>query len=148
GAFPPGTPLEVYVESDGTTPMLFEVYCPAVGARVTVATTGLDIDQDGYRVSVDGVDQAPVPSNGVAFVHADPGRRTIALTGLASNCAITGPASQTVTIAPDDSTPVNFAVVCTATSGVIAIAVDASGPGSSSNTVWVVLDGGEPIRTE
>ena len=101
----PGMPLDVDIASQGTTPVAFAVNCPAVGARVTITTTGLDIDQDGYHVKVDGIDQAPIPSNAVAFIRGEPGRRTIALSGVAPNCAVTGPASQTVTIAPNQPRP-------------------------------------------
>jgi hypothetical protein len=136
----PGTPLDVDIAPQGTTRAAFELNCPAVGARVTIATTGLDIDQDGYRVAVDGVDQAPISSNAVAFIRAKPGSRTIALTGLAANCTSAGPASRTVTIAPNQASPVEFAVVCTATTGVIEVSLSASGT-EVGGDYQVVVDG-------
>ena len=110
----------------------------ALASRST--TTGLDIDQDGYRVTVDGIDQAPIPSNAVAFFRSEPGSRTIALTGLASNCAFTGPASQTVTIVPNEPAPVEFAVVCTATTGVIEVSLSTSGT-DTGGPYQVFVDG-------
>ncbi len=121
-------------------PVAFAVNCPAVGAGVTVRTTGPDIDQDGYRVTVDGIDQAPIPSNAVAFIRAEPGSRTITLTGLASNCAFTGPASQTVTIVPNQPAPIEFAVVCTATTGVIEVSLSTSGT-DTGGPYQVFVDG-------
>ena len=85
----PGMPVDVDIASQKTTPVSFAVSCPAVGARVTTTTTGLDIDQDGYRVMVDGIDQAPIPSNAVGFFRSEPGSRTIALTGSRASCAFT-----------------------------------------------------------
>jgi hypothetical protein len=130
----------VNVVPQATTPVAFRLNCPAVGARVTLATTGLDIDHDGYRITVDGTDRAPISSNAVAFVRAQPGSRTIALTGLAPNCTSAGPDSRTVTIAPDQVTPVEFAVVCTATTGVIELSL--SGPESEVGGGYqVAVDG-------
>lgn len=123
----PGATLEVDVPSGSTIPVLFEVSCPATGARVTVTTTGLDIDPDGYHVSVDGTEQGAIPSGGSVLTRLDPGSRTIALTGLTPNCAVNGPGLRTVTIVAAEVAPIEFAVVCTATSGVIGIVVEASG---------------------
>jgi hypothetical protein len=136
----PGMPLDVDIAPQGTTPVAFELNCPAVGARVTITTTGLDIDQDGYRVAVDGIDQAPIPSNAVAFIRAESGSRTIALDGLAPNCTSAGPVLQTVTIVPDQTAPVEFAVVCTATTGVIEVSLSASGTEVEGN-YQVIVDG-------
>ena len=44
------------------------------GARVTVRTTGpaINIDQDGYRVVVDGSDRGAIPANGTKVMPLDP----------------------------------------------------------------------------
>ncbi len=95
-------------------------------AQITTRTTGLDIDPDGYRVSVDGTDRAAVSSNGSVLTEVDPGSRTIALTGLTPNCSVDGPGSRTVTIVEAEVAPIDFAVVCTATSGVIGVVISGS----------------------
>ena len=123
----PGMPYDVDIPLEGAIPVTFAVNCPAVGAGITVRTTGVDIDRDGYRVTVDDIDQAPIPSNAVAFIRAEPGSRRIALTGLAPNCAVADPSSQTVTILANQVTPVEFDVTCTATSGAIVVSITASG---------------------
>jgi hypothetical protein len=123
----PETPLEVDVPSQDTTSVAFEVSCPATGARITTTTTGLDIDQDGYRVEVDGTDRGILPSNGTVLTRLDPGSRTITLTDLAPNCTIDGPGSRTVTIEAPEIVSIEVAVVCTATTGVIGVLVEASG---------------------
>jgi hypothetical protein len=109
----PATPFEVDVPSGSTTRVTFKISCPVTGARVTVTTTGGDLDLNGYIVEVDGTDRGDVGPNGALVVRLDPGSRTIALSGLAPNCTIDGPASRTVTIVDHEVVPIEFAVVCT-----------------------------------
>jgi hypothetical protein len=136
----PGTPLDVDMAPPDTTPVAFALNCPKVGASVTITTTGLDPDQDGYRIEMDGMDRGFVPSSGSAFIRANLGSRIIALTGLAPNCALAGPDSQTVTIVAGRVTPVTFAASCTATSGVMAVSIRASGT-DVEGQYQVIVDG-------
>jgi hypothetical protein len=124
----PGTPIDVEVPSGDTISVAFEVMCSLTGVRIRTTTTGLDFDVfDGYRVDVDGTDRGILPSIGTVLTRLDPGSHTIALTGLSPNCTIDGPTSREVTIVDAEIAPVEFAVVCTATSGVIGVVVEASG---------------------
>lgn len=75
--------------------------------------------------------------NGTVSTRLDPGSRTIALTGLAPNCTVDGPASRIVTIANGEVAEVGFAIVCAATTGVIGVIVSGS-PGWSFE---VMVDG-------
>jgi hypothetical protein len=124
----PGITIEVDILPGTTTPVVFEVSC-STGASITLRTAGLDIDPDGYRLEVDGSDRGPIRANGTALTALEPGTRTIALTGLTPNCAFDGPSSRTVTVAKAEMVPIEFAVVCTATSGVIGVTVQGSGSG-------------------
>lgn len=117
----PGAPLEVNVPARSTALVSFEVSCRASGARVTVRSTGVDLDGDGYRLIVDGSDRGMIAAIATIVVRLGPGQRTIALQGLASNCSLDGPGSRTVVIPETDVVPIDFAVVCTATTGVIAV---------------------------
>jgi hypothetical protein len=123
----PATLLDLDIPPRGTTPVSFEISCPATGAAVTTTTTGIDIDPDGYRVAVDGTNRGAIPPNATVLTRLDPGSRTITLTGLTPNCTLDGPASRTVTIVISKVEPIDFVVVCTATSGVIGVVVEASG---------------------
>ena len=144
-AVAPATPLEVDVPPRGTTPVAFEINCQLTGARITTTTTGLDFDPfDGYRLDVDGTDRGILPTAGTVLTRLDPGSRTIALGGLAPNCAIDGPDSHTVTIVDTEITPVEFVVVCTATSGVIRVVVEASGTDVNSS-YEAVVDGARSV---
>ena len=55
----PGTEVEVDVPAGSTVPVAFEVTC-YTGASVTVRTTGLDFDPDGYRLEVDDSDRGVI----------------------------------------------------------------------------------------
>jgi hypothetical protein len=84
------------------------------------------------------------------LIRSDPGSRTISLTGLTANCAVQDPGAGDVTIVANEIAPVDFAVVCTAASGVVGVVVAASGTDvdgayvASVNNIWqfpVRLDG-------
>jgi hypothetical protein len=82
----PGIPLDVAVPSKDTTSVAFEVTCSVTGVRITTTTTGLDLDTDGYRVEVDGIDQGVLPRGVLSSIvtvltRLDPGSHTIALRG-------------------------------------------------------------------
>ena len=124
----PGTPLDVDVRPGETIRVALVIHCSPVGVSLTIKTTGVELDRDGYLVAVDSVDGSVVPTVGSIFTHLDPGNHTITLTGLATNCAIAGPSSQTVTIVADEVTPIAFDVVCTPTTGVIRVTAPTRGP--------------------
>ena len=136
----PGTPLDVEVPSGDTISVAFEVMCSLTGVRITTTTTGLDFDPDGYRVVADGSDQGAISSTDTVFTRLDPGSRTIGLTGLATNCTIDGRGPRTVTIVDAQVASIEFAVACTATSGVIGVTIEASGE-SVGGEYQALLDG-------
>src|SRR5437879_7953559 len=60
-------------------------------ARVVLATVGLDLDADGYTVTIDARSPQHVSINGaMQFDSLAPGSHSVALGGLASNCAVNG----------------------------------------------------------
>jgi hypothetical protein len=122
----PETPLELDIPPHDTVSVVFEVTCSARTVSITTRTTGLDQDP-GYRLLVDGIDRQFLPPNATVLVRVEPGDRAIALADLNPNCTIQGPGSLTVTVGDVEVPPIEFAVICTATSGVIEVTVDASG---------------------
>jgi hypothetical protein len=136
----PGTPLDVGVPLRGTTSVAFEVTCSVSGVRVTNRTTGLDLDPDGYLIEVDGDTWGFIRSNATKLIQLDPGTRTITLGSLAPNCTIQDPGSRTVTIVEGESAQVEFPIVCTATTGVIGVTIEASGE-SVGGAYQALLDG-------
>jgi hypothetical protein len=121
------TSLEVNVPPRGATSVAFEISCLLTGARITTATTGLDIDPDGFRIAVDGSDRGTVGSNDAVLTRMDPGNRTISLTAVASNCTLEGPSSRSVAVLDRQVASIAFEVVCTAATGVIKVVVEATG---------------------
>jgi hypothetical protein len=137
--------LEVDVPSQATVSVAFEISCPAGAVRVTTTTTGLDPDPDGYQVVIDGNDRGSIPPNGTLLTPVDPGTRSITLAGLAPLCSIEGPDSRAVTVTGPEPVSIEFAIVCTAATGVIGVVIETSGPYTSA-WVRVLIDGEEASR--
>lgn len=87
---------------------------PATGAlELTVASTGLDLDPDGYTITVDGSSPVAAPTNGTLTVgELRSGEHTVTLAGLASNCALAAPGPLTVTISGPAPGTGRFEVTC------------------------------------
>jgi hypothetical protein len=90
----------------------------AGAARVTAATTGVDLDLDGYRAYVDGSwdgSQAVGINGTVLLTRIRPGSRSIQLGQVASNCTVAGTNPVPITVAGGDTIPVTFNVTCART---------------------------------
>ena len=109
-------PTILTVTAAGPNTATFTVTCAAdVGsAAVTFATTGANLDADGFELTVDGGTPIPVPDvNGTIVVPSlAPGDHEFVLGGVAANCTVTGGATQTVAITDATVTDADFAVVC------------------------------------
>lgn len=67
--------------------------------RVALATTGGDVDEDGYDLLLDGVIRHHLSPNGsVTIRDLAPGTYTVALSGVAANCDVVGSQPTTVTV--------------------------------------------------
>jgi dipeptidyl aminopeptidase/acylaminoacyl peptidase len=83
--------------------------------RIAVATSGnsRDLDPDGYLVAVDGMAGQPLPINGsVTFTQVTPGSHTIALSGVAPNCTVSGQNPVATIVAAGGTAKAAFEVVC------------------------------------
>jgi TolB protein len=77
-----------------------------------VVTTGVDIDADGFLLTVDGGSPRAISANGTLSVSTLPGSHTLTISGLAFNCDMnTAPASVAVTVG--QSTQVDVQASCT-----------------------------------
>ena len=87
---------------------------PRTGAiAVGVVADGEDLDPDGFLLSVDGGTARPlVPGQPVRVDDAAAGAHTLAVSGLAFNCALTTPVSSVAVVA-GATTSVSLAVRCT-----------------------------------
>lgn len=98
----------------GTT----ETEPPTGDLRVVTATSGEDLDGDGYRVALDGgPDRAVGLNDTLDFTGVALGPHTIRLTGVAANCLVNRETVQRVLVASGSSITLPFGVLCLATSG-------------------------------
>ena len=86
---------------------------PAPGAiQVTTATTGFDLDVNGYFVRVDGRSDEWIGANATITINVAAGDHTLWLGHVATNCSSSGANPRTVSVASGATTEVTFAVTC------------------------------------
>ena len=90
---------------------------PTTGSvEVEVATTGGDLDLDGYVLYLDGTAAADIGTDGTATLEdIVQGQHTAELLELAPNCAVVGENPRPVTVMPDAAASISFDVACIAT---------------------------------
>ena len=88
---------------------------PTGDLTVTTTTTGSTLDPDGYTVTGDGTQSLPVATNGsVTFPGLEAGDHSVALSGVAVNCTVSGANPQTVTVPAGGTAVASFTVNCLA----------------------------------
>lgn len=98
--------------------------------RVNVTTTGSELDPNGYSVSMDGVlvggTQAfsPTPVN---VLKVAPGTHSISLSGVASNCTVSGGPTFPAVVTAGNLTTVPIGVTCVAVSGTLRVTTTTNG---------------------
>jgi hypothetical protein len=153
-------PRPVTVVAGGEVEVDFAIACvTGTGTlEVTTATSGAPVDPSGYTLSVDGGTAVAIGVSATRTIGGlAPGGHSVALGGVAGNCAVEGQNPRAVTIVESQTTTVAFAVQCSATTGSLAVtvaglpagvnaAVTVTGPGGYSEQVTAtgVLDGLEP----
>jgi hypothetical protein len=116
-------PRTVTIASGTPASVAFTVTCvaPPAGAgtlRVTTATTGADLDPNGYTLAVDGGTTQPIGVNGTAtLANMAGGSHSVTLGGLASGCTVQDANPRTVTVAVGAETSVSFTVTCGSAGG-------------------------------
>src|SRR5213078_3231578 len=113
-------PQTVTVPSGGTASTTFSVSCAASGGgngslTVTTSTTGSNLDPDGYTVTADGSVSQPIATNGSVTFTGPAGDHSIALTGVATNCTVSGANPRTVTVPAGGTASTTFSVSCAPT---------------------------------
>ena len=146
-------PRTVTVGPGQETTVMFSAACAATtgSVRVSIATTGVDQDPNGYALSVVGLDfmgarfqrDIPVPPHSVEVLSAVPaGNQSLTLSGLALNCeAEANPRS--LTVAAAETVSVAFNVVCSPATDQIAYVVAA---GARFSRIYVINTNGAGIR--
>src|SRR5439155_7558 len=117
----------------------------------TIAT-GVDLDADGYTVLVDGSGQ-PVATNGsVTFTGLATGNHSVALSGAAQNCTVSGANPQSGTVMAGGMTSVTFSLSCApigSGSGGLTVTTSTTGYNLDPDGYTVTIDGtnSQPIAT-
>jgi TolB protein len=105
--------------------------------KVSVNTSGGDLDIDGYSVQLDASESRHVASTGAESFYTTSGEHTVSIRSIAANCSVTSPVSVSVSVTERQVAPVAFDVVCLATG--IAVTSRTTGP-DSPNDLRFVLD--------
>ncbi len=97
---------------------------------VSTSTLGSSLPS-GYTATVDGTASQPIGINSSAmFTGLTATGHTVTLSGVPTNCTVSGGTSQTVTVPAGGTATAAFSVSCTATSGVEVSGTGQIGPGS------------------
>jgi Tol biopolymer transport system component len=127
---------------------------PTTGSvQVTTATSGADLDPDGYSVTVDGSDRGALGVSGTLTVEGvASGDHLVGLSGLAGNCHVQGENPRTSSVTVGATATVAFAVTCTglpANTGTLAITTVTSGSNPDADGYTVAVDEGaaQPITS-
>src|SRR6267142_3010875 len=138
--------LSGIVQSGDTADVLFTLACAATGIRITVVTTGLDVDPDGYALTVDGSALPLIGNNEIREVtRLTAGAHVINLGGLSANCSIAGDNPRSVAVVALTVAAVTIDVRCVATSGVVQVSAATTGVELDPNGYQVRVDGGAPL---
>ena len=121
---------------------------PTTGSvTVTTSTTGLDLDLDGYTVTVDGTTSQSIATNsgstGVTFPGLSVGNHGVVLSSVASNCSVTGGNSRTASVTAGQTDSIAFSVTCTAippTTGDLTVTTNTSGSDLDPDGYTVTVD--------
>src|SRR5213082_491329 len=139
-----GPSRTVSVPAGGTASTSFSVICtaPTGNLTVTTSTSGSNIDADGYTVTVDGNASKSIGTNGtVTFTGLSAASHTVVLSGVASNCSVSGGPSRTVSVPAGGTASTSFSVSCTAPTGNLTVTTSTSGSNIDADGYTVTVDG-------
>ena len=153
GATDDDNPRSVTIGVDETAATTFDVACASVGSLVVgTNTTGVDLDPDGYTVTVDGSSQPAVTNGSVTFTGLATGSHSVVLSGAAANCTVSGPNPQSGTVTAGGMTSVTFSINCAPLapgSGSLTVTTNTTGSNLDPDGYTVTIDGtnSQPIAT-
>src|SRR5207253_689325 len=121
---------------------------PDVGTLAVTVTTSGSNTPSGYTVIVDGSSSQSVGATGVAtFLGLPSGSHTVLLSGVPSNCSVSGDNPRTVSLIAGLVAATTFSVSCTApppppTTGDLTVTTGTSGSNIDADGYTVTVDGG------
>src|SRR5436190_2231826 len=141
-------PRGVTVRAGDTVQVAFAVVCVAVTGtiEITAATSGADVDPDGYTVQVDaGTAQTLAVTGTIRFEGLQAGSHTVTLAGAATNCPVAADNPRTVSVTTGavkrDTARTTFQVTCGAATGSIQVTAATAGIDLDPNGYAVQVDG-------
>ncbi len=120
--------------------VVLAVQCFATGVEIRNVTTGLDLDVDGYAVSVGGRAPVPMLTNGAVVVsRLEPGSNSIVLNGIEPNCLGSPDNPVEVVVSSRTVVPVLLALDCVAAFGSVQVSVTLTGADPDPNGVFLQI---------
>ncbi len=114
--------------------------------KVTSATSGVDVDPDGYRLVVDGGAGPHLAVDDTVTVEGlSAGDHTVRLDSVAANCTVSGSNPRTVSVPAQDTATTTFAVSCDSQTGDLHVTTSTSGIDRDPDGYTLAVDGG-PTR--
>jgi hypothetical protein len=146
-------PRTVTVEPGPSASVSFAVTCAdpparAGSVRITTATTGADVDPNGYRLALDAGTAQPIGVNAViTLTNVAVGTHSVRLSELARNCGIQGSNPQSIHVSEAATEELSFSVSCGGASGTVEVRTATTGENPDPDGYTVSLDGGpaQPI---
>src|SRR5213078_3847276 len=109
---------------------------------VSTSTTGSSLDPDGYTVTVDGGSPQAIGINAsVSYTNLSAGSHTVAISGVAGNCSVSGGTSRTVNVPSGGTGSTTFSVSCTTPSGNLTVSTSTTGSSLDPDGYTATVDG-------
>src|SRR3989454_672106 len=132
-----------------TARTMFQVTCGAAtgSIQVTTATSGIDLDPNGYAVQIDGASLRQLLAAGTVTIDGlAGGDHSVLLSGAAGNCTVGADNPRTLHVitggAARDTARTLFQVTCVAVTGSIEVKAATSGVDFTANGYTVLIDVG------
>jgi len=143
-------PVTIRVRAQTLTTVTFAVQCVTThgSLHITTATSGVDLDPDGYGVCVDPsvgyygtscVNFQSIAVNGPVTIVVTAGDHRVLLQGIAGNCAVSGDNPKGVTVSAGNTIEVAFSLTC-ATLPRLHVTTATTGTPVGSNGYTVCVD--------
>ena len=117
-----------------------DVVLPAL--RITTATSGVELDPDGYTVAIDGQAPQPIGANATLITEDLPaGQHTVELSGIADNCTVGGENPQPVSVVAGSTATVAFVITCSPLAGLVQIVTTTTGSDIDPDGFALLFDG-------
>ena len=148
-------PQTVAVPAGQTLTVVFEIACaivPNAGTLlITTATTGFDLDPNGFFVVMHTVGQLQDVARGIGANdtlvrnNVTAGALRVELSGLADNCAVQGINPREVAVTAEATTEIDFVILCAATTGSVEVSTTTTGSSLDPDGYSVGMSYSTPI---